>query len=423
MNNIPDIETTPEPDQSSIKYAVMIVDDSAFIRGAIARAIESDPNLVIISSVSNGEQAVKSLGRSPVDVIVLDIEMPVMDGLTALPKLKEIDPAVQVIMASTLTQKNAEISLKAMSLGATDYIPKPSSGHAVSNADDFQRDLVGKVKALGALARRTGVRPVHFAQEEVQEKPTTTASAQSAPKQEPKPEAKPSLKPSPAKPPLAVVPDTRPSAPFVPPTGQDIVLRKGPVPVPDVLAIGSSTGGPQALFQVIKDMGKDLPQPIVITQHMPPSFTAILAEHITKQCNVECKEAVDGDVLQPGHYYIAPGDYHMTFEGNAKALVVKLTKDPPENFCRPAVDPMLRSLASIVKNKLLVTILTGMGADGTTGCQKVIEVGGAVVAQDEATSVVWGMPGSVAVSGLCSKVLPVTEIGAFVRTNALRLRS
>lgn len=409
MTLIPDIElnTTEQGDPT---YAVMIVDDSAFIRGAIARAIESDPSLVITSSVSNGELAIKSLERKPVDVIVLDIEMPIMDGLTALPKLKEIDPAVQVIMASTLTQKNAEVSLKAMSLGATDYIPKPSSGHAVSGADDFQRDLVGKVKALGALARRSGVRPVRIENTKVVAR--TPATKLKTEKAAAKPLSKETL---PKKSTTSTIRQVIPSA------SQEVILRKNPLPTPEVLAIGSSTGGPQALFTVIKAMGSDLPQPIVITQHMPPSFTAILADHITKQCNVTCHEAKDGDVLRPGNYYVAPGDYHMIFKGTKREIVVDLVKDPPENFCRPAVDPMLRSLSNLVGSNILVTILTGMGMDGTLGSQKVIEAGGAVIAQDEATSVVWGMPGSVAVSGLCSAVLPIAEIGSFVRKAAMRM--
>jgi len=391
-------------------YRVMIVDDSAFIRGAIARAIESDPNLRVVVSASNGEQAVRALVRDPVDVIVLDIEMPVMDGLTALPKLKEIDGAVQIIMASTLTQKNAEISLKAMSLGATDYIAKPSSGHEVNAADDFRRELVSKVKALGALARRTGVRepavkdisPAVVATPA----PKTTATAT-----------------TPAKaPPAAVKTDEirKPLVTFGAGAKRDIVLRKEPITKPNIIAIGSSTGGPQALFRVIKDMGAGLPQPIVITQHMPPSFTTILAEHISRQCGVKCTEAAEGDILEPGHYYVAPGDYHMLFEKKAAGTVVKLVKDPPENFCRPSVDPMLRSLAAIYGRNILVAILTGMGQDGTRGGDVVVKAGGSVIAQDEATSVVWGMPGAAALSGICSAILPVNDIGGFVRQNAMR---
>lgn len=357
--------------------AVMVVDDSAVIRGLITRSIEGKPGIKVVGTASNGEVAIATLSRHPVDVIVLDIEMPVMDGLTAIPKLKAIDPAVQIIMASTLTKKNADISLKAMSLGATDYIPKPSGNTELARADDFHRELAEKVLALGALARRQGVRRA------------ATASA---------------LPP-------------RPPAPV---EKKSIVLRKDPIPKPEILAIGSSTGGPQALFTVIKAMGANLPQPIVITQHMPPAFTSILAEHITRQCGVVCAEGKDGEVLKPSQYYVAPGDFHMLIVKSPSGPAIKLVKDPPENFCRPAVDPMLRSIVQVYGKRILATILTGMGQDGCKGCQEVVKAGGVVVAQDEASSVVWGMPGAVAMAGVCSSILPVNEIGAAVRSIATK---
>lgn len=421
MSSLFTIETSEGPQEGSEIYRVMIVDDSAFIRGAIARAIESDPNLRIIVSVSNGEQAIRALQRDPVDVIVLDIEMPVMDGLTALPKLKEIDPAVQIIMASTLTQKNAEISLKAMSLGATDYIPKPSSSHEVTAAVDFRRDLVEKVKALGALARRSGVRePVIKTEPTSPKKEQTTMSGTSSTARttDVRPATHAATSAEAATTAAAQKPIYRPPVPAG--TKREIVLRRDPIARPAVLAIGSSTGGPQALFRVIKDMGPNLPQPIVITQHMPPSFTTILADHITRQCGVSCIEARDGDILHPGHYYVAPGDFHMLIEKSADGSRIKLVKTPPENFCRPSVDPMLRSLVDIYGRNILVIILTGMGQDGARGSEIIVNSGGSVIAQDEATSVVWGMPGAVAMLGICSAVLPVNDIGGFVRQTAMR---
>jgi two-component system chemotaxis response regulator CheB len=405
-------------DQADV-YRVMIVDDSAFIRGAISRALEGDPALIIAASVSNGDMAIKALTRNPVDVIVLDIEMPVMDGLTALPKLKEIDPAVQVIMASTLTQKNAEISLRAMSLGATDYIPKPSTGHEVMNADEFKRELVAKVKALGALARRSGVRmPIETARTA---RPTTAAPAAKTPvAATAKPlEKKPFDKQTPAETPRFVRSVPSPSTL----QKKEVVLRKEPIQRPDIIAIGSSTGGPQALFRVLKDMGPGLPQPVVITQHMPPAFTSILADHITRQCHVPCIEAKAGDVLEAGHYYVAPGDFHMLIDSQGQGYTVRLVKDPPENFCRPSVDPMLRSLVPHFGKRILTVILTGMGQDGMRGGELIVKAGGSVIAQDEPTSVVWGMPGAVAMAGLCSAVLPIGDIGGFVRQNAMRPRT
>jgi two-component system chemotaxis response regulator CheB len=345
---------------------VIVVDDSAIIRGFISRAIDGDAAISVVGSAGNGEIAIDLLKRVPADVIILDIEMPVMDGLTAIPKLKEIDPAVQIIMASTLTQKNAEVSLKAMSLGATDYIPKPSA-RDMSVAGDFQRELVDKVKALGAVALRKNVRQ------------STTGAL------------------SPRK---IVATDKKP-----------LTLRPLPIMKPDIIAIGSSTGGPQALFEVIRSLGAALTQPVVITQHMPPSFTTILADHISRQCGVSCSEAKNDEVLQGGRYYVAPGDFHMLIHKKAQIPTVQLVKDPPENFCRPAVDPMLRSLVEAYGNRILTIILTGMGQDGLKGGECVVKAGGVVMAQDEATSVVWGMPGAVATAGLCSAILPLSEIG------------
>jgi two-component system chemotaxis response regulator CheB len=386
---------TPETDDV---YRVMIVDDSAVIRGSIARAMEGEPTLLVAASVSNGDMAVKTLKRSPVDVVVLDIEMPIMDGLTALPLLKAVDPAVQVIMASTLTQKNAEVTLRAMSLGATDYVPKPTSVRETNNFDSFKRELVEKVKALGALARRAGVRlsPEAESGGPVGDRAFVQRQAGEA---------------------VAV---RAPVRAFAPPPKAEVVLRKDPILRPNIIAIGSSTGGPQALFKVIKEIGNGLPQPVVITQHMPPSFTTILAEHITKQCGVDCVEAIDGQPVVGGRYFLAPGDFHMLLDTKNGQTVVKLTKDAPENFCRPSVDPMLRSLVPIYGRNILTVILTGMGADGTKGGTVVVKAGGAVVAQDEATSVVWGMPGAAAAAGICSALLPVDEIGAYVRRIALR---
>lgn len=451
-----------------IPYRVMIVDDSAVIRGAIARAMENEPDMRVVGSCPNGDFAINMLRREPADVIVLDIEMPVMDGLTALPKLKAIDGAVQIIMASTLTQRNAEVSLQAMSLGATDYIPKPTSNAEVIGASDFKRELVEKVRVLGALARRSGVRL--YKHEGANSGPKATASTEVRPRfaadkgysapfspqiqKSPsvskmalgqRPVAAAHISPvikagsqsavSPAAPSATTGAEPHGSANAPAPavaqvrTGprglygdREVVLRKEPMIRPDIIAIGSSTGGPQALFKVIKDIGPDLSQPVIITQHMPPAFTTILAEHISRQCGVVCLEAKEGDLLQPKHFYIAPGDYHFTVEGKEGAPQIKLNKNPPENFCRPAVDPMLRSLIGIYGKRILVAILTGMGQDGKAGCDMIVKAGGAVIAQDEATSVVWGMPGAVATSGLCSAVLPLEAIGGLIRQTAMRPR-
>jgi two-component system chemotaxis response regulator CheB len=361
---------------------VLLVDDSAVIRGLITRTLEGDKEIAVVGSVGNGSLAVGAVQRHRPEVVVLDIEMPVMDGLTALPKLIEADPTLQIIMASTLTVKNADVSLRAMTAGARDYIAKPTSASALTGADAFKRELIEKIKTLGAARRRLKGVP----------EPDGVAPARAA--------VKPAL------------PLSRPP----------IILRRAvvPAPVPEVIAIGSSTGGPQALFKVLGALSKDVKQPIVITQHMPATFTTILAEHIRRTCDRPCAEAVDGEPLQRGHVYVAPGDFHLLVEMSGTGPVLRRSKNPPENFCRPAVDPMLRSLTQAFGARVLAVILTGMGQDGLKGCQTLTNAGGTVIAQDEASSVVWGMPGAVAMAGVCAAVLPIDEIASAIQRHALR---
>lgn len=382
---------------------VMLVDDSAVIRGLFTRALEADQEIQIISSVSDGRMAVNALKRQDVDVIVLDIEMPNLDGLSALPLLLEVKPQVNIIMASTLTRRNAEVSLKAMSAGAKDYIAKPSSTSELTSAQAFQGELIAKIKALAGGKRSQRAETPH--------RPTTGFTASPAPTLPPSYAASSSagaaLRPE-------IAPPREPSVREAPVArlarGAEIPLRKAVIDYPEVIAIGSSTGGPQALFTLLGSLGA-VKQPILITQHMPPTFTTILAEHISKVTGRAATEAKDGEAIQPGHIYIAPGDFHMTVESQAGQKILRLSKTPPENFCRPAVDPMLRSMAQAYGGKVLCVILTGMGSDGLKGAQALVGVGGAVIAQDEATSVVWGMPGAVAAAGVCSAVLPLSALG------------
>ena len=355
---------------------VMVVDDALVIRGMLSRIIEEEAGLSVVASVGDGERALKSLERHDVDVVVLDIEMPRMDGLTALPKIIEQAPGIQVLMASTLTLRNANISMQAMELGAADYIAKPSSSGELRSADEFRREFVEKVKTLGRIARR---------RRRLSGAPAARGGLAAAPA--PKPAAK----------------------------SANITLRPMQNSKPDVIAIGSSTGGPQALFKVLSSLGAEVKQPILITQHMPPTFTTILAEHIQKASGRPCKEGKDGDAITPGTIYVAPGDYHMLVESKGVTKTLKLTQDPPENFCRPAADPMFRSISKAYGARVLVVILTGTGSDGKKGAEVVVQGGGQVVGQDEASSVVWGMPGAVANAGLCSAVLPLDEIGGLVK--------
>ena len=345
----------------------MVVDDSAVIRGLFTQVLESNDEIEVVESVGDGALALKALDRSKVDVVLLDIEMPNMDGLTALPQMIKAHPDLTVIMASSLTERNADISLRALRMGATDYVTKPSSRQALRQADDFKRDLVDKVIALGSRggprAGRKSPKPVNG---------TIAISA-----------AKSSI----------------------------IELRDAGKTKPAVLAIGSSTGGPQALTNCIKSITDNISLPILITQHMPPTFTAILANHLEQASGWPSAEGQDGEAIEGGRIYVAPGGQHMLVESAGMNKVIRLNDDPPENFCKPAVDPMLRSIVDAYGPAVLVLILTGMGADGCAGSKVVVEAGGTVVAQDEESSVVWGMPGAVATNGLCNAVLPLPEIG------------
>lgn len=371
---------------------VMVVDDSAVIRGLISRMLEADPEIEVVASVGNGQLAVNQLERQAgdIDVIILDIEMPVMDGLTALPLLMKADPNIKVIMASTLTKRNAEISLRALSAGATEYVPKPSTARELSGGEnDFRRELLDKVKSLGAIHHATTGRPI---------------TNRAAPVAKPRPAAKT---------PSGVATGDKPQRWEIKHEDK-VTLRKAGISKPDILAIGSSTGGPQALFEFLKGLPVSINLPIVLTQHMPATFTSILAEHITRMTGWPCSEAKDGDLIQAGKILLAPGDFHMVVALKGAQRVVKLNQDAPENFCRPAVDPMLRSVVDVYAGRVLTVILTGMGNDGAKGAQHVIDAGGTVIAQDEKTSVVWGMPGAVASAGFCSAVLPIGELAGYV---------
>jgi two-component system chemotaxis response regulator CheB len=372
--------------RAAAPYRLMVVDDSAVIRGLLTRSLEADPEVAVLASASNGEMALAALGRYDIEIVILDIEMPVMDGLTALPKLLAAKPDLKVIIASTLTRRGADISMRALAAGAADYLTKPVAS-ALTGAEDFKRELVAKVKAIGQARRAAaGLRAPHRAPRPaaVDQPPTFGGAAAPAPRV--------------------------------------IALRPlGQERPPEAVAIGSSTGGPQALFRVLGGLKGALTQPIFVTQHMPPTFTTILAEHLARSSGRAAAEAVDGEPVRGDRIYVAPGDFHMTIETAARGeKIVRLLKTAPENFCRPSVDPMLRSLAAAYGDRLLTVILTGMGHDGLDGGKAVIAAGGTLIAQDEATSVVWGMPGSVARAGLCSAVLPLDEIAPFIGKLASR---
>jgi two-component system, chemotaxis family, protein-glutamate methylesterase/glutaminase len=345
-----------EPRQSQ-PIAVMVVDDSAIVRGLITRTLKSDSRIDVVASCSNGEMAVTQAARRSLDIIILDIEMPVMDGLTALPKLQQANPNARIIMASTLTQRNAAISLRAMALGAADYVAKPTTDR-LNASEEFHRDLIRKVIALGQTKR-----------------PRQSADASSCP-------------------------------PAIP----HIAVRGGMVRQPRIIAIGSSTGGPQALLALLGALPPAVACPIVIAQHMPATFTTVLAQHIERASRRPTSEAADGMDIRPGHIYLAPGDYHFEIARSGTSHIARLSQTPPQNFCRPSVDPLFHSVAQFFGAESCAVMLTGMGSDGCGGAKAIAAAGAPVIAQDEATSVVWGMPGAVAHAGICSAILPLPRI-------------
>lgn len=371
---------------------VMVVDDAIVVRGMIGKWLDEEPDIEVVARHRNGKDAVDDLIASDPDVVILDIEMPVMDGLTALQEMLKLKPRLCVIMASTLTLRNAEVSLKALGMGATDYLPKPEGGRAVSSGVDFRHELVSKCRFLGtrALQRRAHRTP--------QPRPTTTSSASVSRVAATAPASRAATQA------LAA----RPAAP-------PITLKPFSVVAPRILVVGSSTGGPQALTALFQEIGNSINSvPVVVAQHMPPNFTAILAKNLGRCSGKPAEEAVDGKPLLPGHIYIAPGSFHTILEKSGATVVARLQDTPPVNFCKPAVDPMFISAAEIYGPSVLSLVLTGMGSDGAGGVRSIAARGGSIIAQDEESSVVWGMPKAAAESGCCSAVLPLNKIGPAV---------
>ncbi len=359
---------------------VMIVDDAVVVRGLVSRWIDEEPGLKVVASLRTGREAVEQVLRHNPDVVVLDIEMPDMDGIEALPLLLAKKRDLIVIMASTLTRRNAEVSLKALSLGAADYIPKPATNREVTTSASFRRDLIEKVRQLGA-------RKKHIPADA---RPRVPAGV-------------PLLRPK------SSLAEARCS---VPGYSSEYKLRPFGMTQPRVLLVGSSTGGPQALTSFVAKIAPVIARvPVLITQHMPPTFTTILAEHLARAAGCPAHEAVDGEPILPGRIYLAPGGRHMTVAKRNNQPAASLNDGPLVNFCRPAVDPLFSSAAQVWGGAILAVILTGMGSDGTHGAHDVVAAGGSIIAQDEATSVVWGMPGAAANAGVCSAVLPLDQIG------------
>jgi two-component system chemotaxis response regulator CheB len=357
---------------------VMVVDDAIVVRSLLARWVDAETDMQVIASLRTGREAVARIEHSDADVVVLDIDMPELDGISALPLLLQKKRDVVVIMVSTLTRRSAEISLRALALGAADYIPKPETTREATTSVSFRRELIEKIRTLGRnrYATRARVSPPEIARLP-HGKPAPSLRTQKSPPHETVP----------------------------------LLLRPFAAVAPRVLLIGSSTGGPQALTALIEKLPAAVDRaPVLIAQHMPPMFTTVMAEHLSRAGGRGAHEAENGEPVLAGGIYVAPGGRHMRVVRADDGIRIALGDDPPINFCKPAVDALFASAVPVWGSATLALVLTGMGADGTRGAADIVAAGGSVIAQDEATSVVWGMPRSVAQAGLCSAVLPLGEI-------------
>jgi len=339
------------------RIRVLIVDDSVVVRRIVKDTLAADPQLEICGVAANGRIALSMVEQLTPDIVTLDIEMPEMDGLEVLRRLRNSAPHLPVIMFSTLTQRGAVATLDALALGARDYVTKPANVGSVTVAmEAIRTQLVPKIKAL------CGTPPLVFS--------------------------------SPVAKSCAHIPVARPAV---------------STPI-EVVAIGTSTGGPNALAQVLPQLPADFPAAVVVVQHMPPTFTRFLAERLDGECQLPVEEAQDDAALNSGHIYIAPGDFHLITERHRTGVRLLTLRTAAENSCRPAVDPLFRSVARTFGSRALGVIMTGMGQDGMRGAEQLQEAGAAILAQDEASSVVWGMPGFVVQAGLATKVLPLAHI-------------
>jgi two-component system chemotaxis response regulator CheB len=342
------------------RIRVLVVDDSVVIRRLVSQALSEDPALEVVGSVSNGALGLAKIAQTNPDVVTLDIEMPEMDGLEMLRRLSKEIARPRVVMFSTMTERGAAATLDALALGADDYVTKAANGGSLDRSlNSLREELIPKVKQFFVLSQQTAAQPEH----------------------------RPALS-----------------------SAHHPIFRQPSGSHPRVLAIGVSTGGPTALGTIIPQVPQDFPLPILIVQHMPPLFTRLLAERLQASTRLKVEEAVEGSVVTAGTVLIAPGDYHMRVRNTGKEMVVSLDQSPPENSCRPAVDVLFRSVGETFGNSAIGAILTGMGQDGLRGAQTLKASGAFVIAQDEASSVVWGMPGSVVAAGLADSVVPLDHV-------------
>ena len=339
--------------------SVLVVDDSVVVRRLVSDVLNAEPGIEVVGTAANGRIALAKIPQLNPDLVTLDVEMPEMNGLETLRRLRVEHPRLPVIMFSTLTEHGAEASLDALELGAQDYVTKPANVGSVQQAMQSVREqLAPKIRSLCARTR-----PAEL-----------NGSA-------PRP------------------PERQVRRPIAPGTAR-----------PEVVVIGVSTGGPDALATVLPALPGSLRVPVVVVQHMPKMFTRLLAERLDAKSDLSVAEAVDGEPLVPGRVLLAPGDFHLRLRRVAGGVVTALDQGTPENYCRPAVDVLFRSAVAAYGGRCLGVILTGMGSDGSRGAQAIVDAGGHVIVQDEPTSVVWGMPGAVAAAGLASEQLALPAV-------------
>lgn len=348
---------------------VLVVDDSVVIRRLLTAVLDQPEDIDVVGFSTNGRLALDKIEQLKPDVVTLDVMMPEMDGIECAAEIRKRFGNIPIIMFSSLTEEGAQTTLDALDAGANDFVAKPGNAGGFADSVSLVSDqLLAKIRALGNAHKiRQG-------------KQST---------------------PSPDSKPAAPLPRKAPVAPIV---------KQGKTQPIEAIVIGSSTGGPNALNAIFDELAADLPVPIFITQHMPPMFTRLLAERLQARSGYVVKEATDGEAVCPGEVRIAPGDFHMEFERRGATIVTTLNQKPQVHSCRPAVDPMFESARDIWGGALLAIVLTGMGRDGGTGAAHIARAGGRVIAQDEATSVVWGMPGAVVDEGAADKVLALEEI-------------
>lgn len=349
---------------------VLVVDDSVVIRRLLTAVIDAATDMEVVGYSTNGRLALEKIAQLQPDLVSLDVMMPEMNGIECMQEIRKRFGSLPVIMFSSLTEEGAAVTLEALDAGANDFVTKPwkTDGFADS-VGQVSEQLLSKIRALAG----PGVRQQ----------------------------------------PAAPLPQAVPVATSPKPTARQAPgIQRGPRQDVKAIVIGSSTGGPNALNEVFGSLPKDLDVPILIAQHMPPMFTKLLAERLAKRSGYVVREAVDGQVLVGGEVVIAPGDYHMRVQREGTEVVTRLSQDEPVHSCRPAVDPMFLSARDVWGGALLAVVLTGMGCDGAAGAAEIAKAGGRVFAQDEATSVVWGMPGATVEAGAADKVLALKDVAS-----------